>query len=683
MYLLVEDFKGGLDTRRMFLTSKAGTLQKCKNAHITRGGEIEKRLAFANYANLPSGTFGLQSAGGSLFVFGSAAQPASFPANLNYQRLQHPSGQTMTELLFSETFNGKIYAIAQYADGSVHHFFNGVRVTTWDTVSTSVGDNSAVAAALAAQIDSEAPFIAISSGPVITITAVNNNQPFTTSGTATNGGSNNDQAITFAVTQTASPETKATGTFRVAASATTGVVASVSVNGVNLLPVSVTGLASTDGLATALAVAINAGTSGYTATVTGSTVTVTAPSGTGVIANGYNISSVVTGTGVTLDTFTAFSGGVSAKPQITTATIGGTFELNDVFTVTLSIPSAFYSNTFRLSSSASGVGTTARTFANKLYSTTRSLLYFSEIGDPTKFGGTTNGAGFINLSNQDSGFEDLQAVGIYQGKMAIFSRRAVQIWTMDADPTKNVSSQTLKNIGTFAPRSVTNFGDIDVFFLSDSGVRSLRARDASNAAAVSDVGTNIDTLISADLLSLPETTRNAAFGIIEPKDGRYWLAVGPKVYVYSFFPSAGIAAWSTYEPGFTITHFSYANSRIYARSGDTVYLYGGVTGNEYDNSQVEVVLPYLDAGKPAHTKTLQGIDLTCEGMWDVFVGCDTTVPEARDLVATVNQSTFDLARLQAAGMGTHIGVRIVTNPTYSGAAKIGNFASHFEINDAG
>lgn len=678
MYLLVEDFKGGLDTRKMFLTAKAGTLRTCKNAHITRGGEIEKRLAFATFASLPAGTFGLQAAGSTLFVFGSSAQPAGFPANLNYQRLQHPSGQAMTELVFSETFNGRIYAIAKYADGSVHHFYNGARVTAWDTVAASVGDNAAVASALASQIEAETPFTAFAIGSVITITNVTPNQPFTITWSAINGGSNNDQTVTTATAQAPTAATAATSTFDVTASATTGSVTAVTINGTNVLSGTVTGTATTEDTATAIAAAIG---SGYAATASGSTVTIT--SAGGASSNAFTPSVSTAGTGLTVGTPTQFTGGVDAQSQITTATIGGTFELNDVFTITLDISALSYNKTFQIASSASGVGATARTFSNKLYSTTRSLLYFSEIGDPTKFGGTANGAGFINLSNQDSGFEDLQAVGIYQGKMAIFSRRAVQIWSMDADPTKNLASQTLKNIGTFAPRSVTNFGDIDVFFLSDTGVRSLRARDASNAATVSDVGTNIDTLISDDLLALPEATKNAAFGIIEPKDGRYWLAVGPKIYVYSFFPSAGIAAWSTYEPGFTITHFAYANSRIYARSGNTVYLYGGATGNQYDNSQVEVVLPYLDAGKPAHTKTLQAIDVTCEGIWDVYVGCDTTVPEVRDHVATVNQPTFDLARIQAAGMGTHIGVRLTTSSSYSGAAKLGNFASHFEINDAG
>jgi hypothetical protein len=200
---------------------------------------------------------------------------------------------------------------------------------------------------------------------------------------------------------------------------------------------------------------------------------------------------------------------------------------------------------------------------------------------------------------------------------------------------------------------------------------------------VSDIGTNIDDLIASDLAGLDDFTKSRAVGVIEPKDGRYWLAIGSKIYVYSYFPTPGISAWSTYEPGFTVNYFAYANNQIYARSGDTVYLYGGADGNTYDNCQVDIIFPYLDAGKPAHTKTLHAIDLTCQGTWDIFVGCDTTAPDIRDFVDTVDKSSFDLSRLQAAGMGTHIGIRMKTNPNYSGPAKIGNFAAHFEINDAG
>lgn len=63
-YILVEDFRGGLDRRRLDVTAPPGTLIELKNAHITRGGEIEKRPAFVSMTTLPTNTIGLAAAGG-------------------------------------------------------------------------------------------------------------------------------------------------------------------------------------------------------------------------------------------------------------------------------------------------------------------------------------------------------------------------------------------------------------------------------------------------------------------------------------------------------------------------------------------------------------------------------------------------------------------------------------------
>ncbi len=291
-----------------------------------------------------------------------------------------------------------------------------------------------------------------------------------------------------------------------------------------------------------------------------------------------------------------------------------------------------------------------------------------------------NGSGFINIANADSGSDTLTALASYQGKMAIFSKRSTQIWNMDPDPTQNVRIQILDNIGTYAPKSVVAFGDLDTFFLSYSGIRSLRARDASNAATVSDIGTNIDTLIANDLESLTDVQKAAAVGIIEPQDGRYMLAIGPKIYVYSYFPTPGISAWSTYEPGFTVSDFAYAGSILYARSGDTVYAYGGVTGNEYDSSTVQIDFPYLDGGKPATQKSLVGFDISIDGTWDVRIGMDLNSPTAKDVVGEFTRSTWMDQRMGGMGVGTHFGVSMTS--TFNGYCRIGNFAIHFDVNDA-
>ena len=83
-YLLIDDFAGGLDTRKSGLTSAAGTLQRLNNCVITPGGEIAKRKAFVPVADL-SGTFGLAATESSVYAFTrntmSPRQPAGFPAS--------------------------------------------------------------------------------------------------------------------------------------------------------------------------------------------------------------------------------------------------------------------------------------------------------------------------------------------------------------------------------------------------------------------------------------------------------------------------------------------------------------------------------------------------------------------------------------------------------------------------
>ena len=85
-YLTVDNFKFGLDTRRSELTSQPGTLEVCENAHISEGGEVEKRAAFVPFADVScldsngdQGNFGLQDTENGLVVFGSATPSEEFP----------------------------------------------------------------------------------------------------------------------------------------------------------------------------------------------------------------------------------------------------------------------------------------------------------------------------------------------------------------------------------------------------------------------------------------------------------------------------------------------------------------------------------------------------------------------------------------------------------------------------
>src|SRR6185437_9638471 len=57
-----------------------------QNAHITRGGDIQRCKSFVPTYTLPTGCFGLVAVGSSLFTFGSESPP-TMPPGVVYQQL--------------------------------------------------------------------------------------------------------------------------------------------------------------------------------------------------------------------------------------------------------------------------------------------------------------------------------------------------------------------------------------------------------------------------------------------------------------------------------------------------------------------------------------------------------------------------------------------------------------------
>lgn len=319
------------------------------------------------------------------------------------------------------------------------------------------------------------------------------------------------------------------------------------------------------------------------------------------------------------------------------------------------------------------------TVKSKIYATFGSVLNFSAIQGPTDWGsGSGSGRGFINMSNQSAGSETLTGIGRYQNYMAVFGRRNTQIWYLDPDPLQNVQRQVIPEIGTFAPKSIVNFGDIDIVFLSDTGVRSLRARDASNQAGVSDIGTPVDDEIIQYLRTLTDAERAAAAAVLDPVDGRYIVAIGRRAYAFSYYPSSRISSWSRYDLPGQVESWVSMDGKLYARIGDMIYLYGGDDGQTYDNSEVVVELPYLDGRAIATWKTFTGFDIVSEGEWTIYVNTDPNQPDVWSKIAKLpanRVSTLSQLDLEMVGEATMIKLKLVNNR--AGPAKISKLIVHY------
>lgn len=855
-YIVVENFSAGLDTRKHPLTARPGTLQTLKNAHISRGGEIEKRKKFASFASLPAGTFGMEAADNTIYVFGSATTPAGMPSGITYQRLQHPDSSPMTEVVYSALYGGYPFVLAKFADGKTYPFWNGTiigdfvngytRASMAGSVGLSLGNvaghmtgvinasNSGYTALhIGTYIDVTGPqgvewtASATAESPIVVSTSVMQTpkaarpEQLASGGFSVTGGTTGRLAettvrtlssidvlsmpgITGAFTRNPSaPNTWITlftssglyydwvqppgtggfgtpwynsaqrlaynialfirnnsgvskfsanyggletsgasqtpGTFKVLShgeyasqyngweawlefdatpSGVSGIaeliepstittspinpskffgrigvmsggnnnaIVSVKVDGVEILGSPVLWRVANTTTMEDVSVQISAYTSSveYTSHVANGFLEIKGLAGSGSTINGRQISVTVSGD-VTIGSVTGINGGLPAETatsQVNRYYFSGEFATGKKITL-IATPTLDSSNPvyWGATNVTNTTPVSALTFKTKAHITSGSSLFFSGVNQVTKWGNNATGAGFINLSNNSGGNEVLTALALYQGQLAAFARRSIQLWGIDTDPINNRQGQVLSNTGTFAANSVVSIGEIDVFYLSDSGVRSLRARDASNSAVVNDVGTPVDGIILGELAAMAEVQKAACCAIIEPIDGRYWLAIGSKIYVYSYFPNSQVAAWSVYEPGFAITKFTTKDGRVYARAGNLIYLYGGTNNAEYDNSEVEVVLPYLDGGKPAHQKTLNGLDMTIEGSWRVFIGMDPVAINARDDCGTITQPTFSLGRVMANGTGTHVGIRMVNNS--DGYARIANLIAHFEANES-
>lgn len=467
-YVIIEDFKAGLDRRKSPAASPPGTLQRLSNAHITRGGEIEKRLAWVRKYDLPGNTFGFAGAGGALYTFGSVAGPA-VPAGVTYQQLVAPGAPAMTGVVCAEFYDGKPWVIADFADGTRRCFYNGARITDFDAGSTATA------------VEGAAPSWVL-------------------------------------------------------------------------------------------------------------------------------------------------------------------------------------------------------THHEKVYPIYNSILAFSGIEAPTAFKDPAIGYGFKNMSNQSAGSETLTALGRYQNLMAVFARRNIQVWYLDPDPLQNVQKQVLENIGTFAPRSVVPFGDVDVFFLSDSGIRSLRARDASNQAGMADVGTPIDDYLLEYLATISEAQKAGAAGCLEPISGRYLMAVGNKVFVFSYFASNRISAWSTYDLPAAVDSFVVTDGRVWARMGNSIHLLGGDDGKTYDGSRVEIELPYIDARSLATFKNFKAIDVVSEGEWQVFANTDPNNPDVYSEVAILDDITLTSDALGLLGHSPMIKLKLVNQSP--GPARLSKIVVHYDPAEA-
>jgi hypothetical protein len=346
--------------------------------------------------------------------------------------------------------------------------------------------------------------------------------------------------------------------------------------------------------------------------------------------------------------------------------------------------------------------------ASKSHVASGNTLFASALGDPTAMTGT--GAGSTDLTNQGLPIGQAVALAEYFGQLVIFGRRGVMFWSVDPDFDQNQYLRAME-AAIFAARTATAYSGGDVLFLTRGGVRSLQARDSSNEARVSDVGSPIDLEIRRLLDLDPDDTEplfgaltgavnnqpyyNTATGIIHHDTGQFWLALRDQVHVLTRYPSARVLAWATFDlPEIDLASEEGPNGAIKGRwvadwcemdqtvilrnFADEVYVYGGDTGAEYDDALVEVTTPFMDMGRPGSNKHFRGLDLVCDGEW--FVEFATIDPGDERFIqwqpiGQMTGSTRAKAKVAFQAQGVQIAFRLTCKQ--QGRARLSEILVHY------
>ena len=307
---------------------------------------------------------------------------------------------------------------------------------------------------------------------------------------------------------------------------------------------------------------------------------------------------------------------------------------------------------------AAAVGEIAFTADDKIYSASGSVIYFSGITDPMTWDSTqddANDSGFIDISSRQSATRSIVSIASYYTNTAFFMPNMVSIWTLSSNSSNVTFMESVQGTGTTSPRSVVNYGNTDVFYLSDSGVRSLRAKDEAVAAYVNDVGSPIDPFVQEWRNASSEYDWQNAQSVVEPVDGRVWIAIGTRIFVFSYFPHSSVSSWSYYDIDFTVDSFAVVGQRLYVRSTDNdLYVYGGLDGTTYPadgEAPVYIETPFYEGQDPSTLKTFTDFDISCEGTWRIGLLTDPADLDASHDLGTVQSESFSAISGGAIGAG--------------------------------
>jgi len=225
---------------------------------------------------------------------------------------------------------------------------------------------------------------------------------------------------------------------------------------------------------------------------------------------------------------------------------------------------------------------------------------------------STGTSGTLNVAQVwPNGADEIIALAAHNHQLFIFGRRQILIYTGAEDPSTMRLYDTISGVGCCARDSVAKTGT-DVFFLSDSGVRSIARTIQEKSAPLTDISSNVrDDLVSN--LSF-ETLANIK-AVFSDNNAFYLLTFPTSNVTYCFdtrtkLPNgaARVTTWNLVPKALFVN-----------RSKEVLMGFAGYVGyytgqlDRTSSYRLEYMSNYIDFGQPMKVKILKKVGFTLIG----------------------------------------------------------------------
>lgn len=161
--------------------------------------------------------------------------------------------------------------------------------------------------------------------------------------------------------------------------------------------------------------------------------------------------------------------------------------------------------------------------------TDKSTLKWCSLLDETAW--ASGSAGSLDLRQVwPSGMDEITALAEFQGKLVIFGRKSILIYTGAGTPGSMVLADAISGIGCISRDTLQDIGT-DLLFLSDSGIRSLGRTVQNETAPLQDLSLNIRDYFKSLVAS---ETENSIRTVYHEKQGYYLLSLPTAGFTFCF-----------------------------------------------------------------------------------------------------------------------------------------------------